>query len=918
MIPRAASLVPLATPCRALLLVGLAGVGVRAQQEDLDRLAKELSQPGPEAQDVRFSAAQELLGRTDPRAHQILHARIVLDEDPDGVRRMILERLEARLRNSRDEVFGAETAGRDLAERSKIHESYVGPLAHVMALGDAAKPAAAAPSALARSCYLRLDAQARFDGVQRLLVDSATVPLGLVAARESRLPRAGRLLAELLEHPEHAQPARAALAALTFHPGGFADAAAFEAWYEANQGLTYTDLAERAARRGELEIETVRRESAQRLIQTRARLAVALCDAPEVAWDQLATLCGAQAGVDQVRACLAEIAPRLAERLHEGNGTRERRALHQSLVQRLDQPGAGDGLRPLILEVAAYLLRPTDPAEQDLRQAMGTRLRGAIANGNGEVRLAAMRGIRRLYTVDNWRAVVEALDAELAAVQRDQGGKPSAPSQRFLEAALGTLQTASPRWSTPAEEITSLRGALDAIMRLDDASAVQRQAIALARLPDASGTRLETMFEFLTQTARAAQRRPELRRLAFAYAQDFVGGEEGDRSQAYVELARDLLSAEETELRRLAAERLKRLTETDERARGWSSTILDAARGRLTVETDPSVYKELVKVLTLCALPPAGSDAALESVMTALQNAIADVYREPIRGEVQFRADPLFGELNVLAASSMASIENWTAAVSVLVERDQRSRALDVLERQPPVDASEPLAQTAWALPLDVALLRRPSEPLGVEEAQAVREAMRLLRTKSDGWESASTRLLEVEVANALGEYEAALSVGDGLLGGGAANFDRLPEDDDAGDRVAVALGQARARAEDPAGAVELLAGTTPGGAYAPVAAGLLEEIVLDRRRADPAVCLRAAKAMRALLNDQSPQFRGRFLLWAEVHQEHASAEHQTVRAALETWRALFTAADCPAPLRERYETLLAKLAAAPAAGSGG
>jgi len=887
-----------ATPCDARAQ----GAGADQDPEDLARLRAELSRPGPEAQDVRFSAAQELLSRRDPRAHAVLHERLLRDEDPDGVRQLILERLEGRLRDDRDKVFGL-AADTELEARLALHASYSRPLAHIMAQPVSAGDTA--PRTLARACYLRLDAQARYTGIEAMLADPALRGLGISAARDSRLPRVGKLLAGVLADEVHGDAARRALGGLTFHAESFVDEAAFDAWYAANQGLTYTDLAERAAREAEAAIATQRAEHHRELRDARAQLATALCSAVEIRWDGLARLCGPDVPPEQVDACLGAIAPLLATRLHEGNGTRERRAFHRDLVQRLDNPVASERQRALLLEVSAYLLRPVDPAEKELRQGMSERLRRAMSTGSHELRLAALRGVRRFYSAENRTAVLDLVRNELASLKT--GAEPAAtvaePKMALLTTAFATLETTTPRWYAPTEdstELQALREALDQVIANPAFGDLRRQVIALARQRDEQGRRLMTLFRCLENHAREVEREPELRRLAFIYAQDYMG--EVAVTDDYVKLALHLLADPESELRRLASERLKTLPETDERARHWSREILRIGRERLIAEPDPAVYRELVKILAQCAVPPRGDKAEFEAVLTALEGAIADTVREPVRPEVQFRLEPLFGELNVLAVGPSASIEHWIGAVQVFVDHKQRGRALDVLSRRRValVPPDSPLARAAWMLPIRVAELRTPDEPLLEGEARDVREVMNLLTKHVPDWETPMARLLQVEVADALGEFSTARSIGDALL--------RAPETAAAvGDRGRVAVAEARARTDDASGAVDLLAAVPAGSSYADVAADLLEGITRERRTRDVGVSLRAADAMFALLRDDQPDFRDRFLLWAEVCAEHAPDRSEEVRAALTNRAGLFTAAECPEAARTRFDALLAR-----------
>ena len=62
----------------------------------IDRLRAQLSRPGPDGRQQRDIAIERLLTMTEPRAHEVLRARLADDEDPDDVRAAILDAL-ARL-----------------------------------------------------------------------------------------------------------------------------------------------------------------------------------------------------------------------------------------------------------------------------------------------------------------------------------------------------------------------------------------------------------------------------------------------------------------------------------------------------------------------------------------------------------------------------------------------------------------------------------------------------------------------------------------------------------------------------------------------------------------------------------------------------------------------------------------------------
>lgn len=676
-----------------------------------------LARGGAGARQARETAVSDLLGMDVLKAHQVLQEWVGPGSDPNGVRKLVLSQLAAKLRSSIDPVFARGT------NRDMIQRCYVPRLARHFDGHPPANEALAVLRGLARESLIALDATELGAALEPLLADKnpVTRALALRAAGQSRKPELAVRLARHLDDKAVCEAAQVAVHNLTYER--LQSLQAVEQWWEENKHRTYLDLAEQAARnavrRREDRLEELRTRHVATLVELVEVLATSVRDDR---WKRLHTLVFASDPPGLTAACLRRLAVVLGERNLTANGaqTHDRTVFFDELGKRMDE-GAPPLEYALQLEVASYLVAP---GEVKQRAAQERRLLDALDHNSLPVRLAALRGLRRFFAPSTR---VQVVAAAAAALRHDDAGQ--------LRVAVATLQ--SPGWLAPndtdkdrdawVQTLRSIvaRDALEVDLRVE--------AVKAMCLPcDAKGTRLEAVFSVLLQELARPTLTTKLRTNVMVRLPELIPAAPGLRrdtaASQYLDQLVKLQQDKDPNIRRDAA-RLMRVPDdlSNDQAKLLGDKLWQGAGERLVTEVDSGVYSALLGALRNLA----ADEQHVAAVNTRLRVAL-DALRDDEAAKP--RVAQLVTALVQVAVNDKRSVIEWFKTCERLLARPLRDRAsvrtilAHHLERDGgkrlQAEPSEELRYKVWRLVIDTAVLREApetwSDPRSLDEAKTV------------------------------------------------------------------------------------------------------------------------------------------------------------------------------------------------------
>jgi len=670
--------------------------------EKIDKYKAMLAKVGPEARVERETAVESLSALPDLEAHAVLYKYVVPGEDPDGVRKLVLERLPARLGNENDKVFGPQGANRKL-----IRRSYVAPLVKHFS-GDLVpvelEPKARMLRSLARRSLVVMDTGE--------LRDTLTVlsTVKSIAIRRQSLRAAGQcqdlglaqLVATMLEDTELRSVAREALYDLTYTD--FANAASFARWYAANSKKQYVDLAEEAARRAKKELLSREAELSREKIAVVVEFMDVLATSNRKdKWKRIQAQvfpktpsASTEAANEVQRACLTRLREVLASTppVQRGADATDRLAFFDLLVKRLDEkPGAVD--HALLLEVASYVCAASETPQ---RTGQNKRLLEGLGTASPLVTRGALRGIRRFFDAPNRRAVLAVT----------QGARASGDIET-LTVAVETLQSTG--WSAPSPGDVDLKPWIDGMHAiLTDAKmpiALRKHVIPVLCLSDAKGLKLARSFELLLEEVGRQDAHVEVRQSVMLRLPGLIPTEAGPRDLAAAKYLRKLVALqtdkETVAIRRAAANLLTippNVSPDNQKVLGTDLT--NDVGSRLLEEKDESVFVALVTSLTSLTT----IDGLVSAVNTRLRKALEDFGRKE---ETKTLAEAVVKGLKEVAVTKGRTTSEWTATCeSLLTEvRDRRSirNILDFHLRDTKGPEDETWKHRVWRLVIKTARL---------------------------------------------------------------------------------------------------------------------------------------------------------------------------------------------------------------------
>lgn len=903
--------------CGLFALLAVAGHASQGPQDasatqDLERLRAMLTQAGPDGRDARETAVERLLGMTDPAAHRVLQERLRQNDDSDAVRETILRALQGAIVGGPSTCFG----GASDQVRRQILTGYLSALAPLWkepgsAVGDAVdQPVRAA----ARSCLQRVPVR-ELDAAARVLLGAAEVELRVLVLRclaDMQQVLLSQTLADYLEAPEEPvrAQARRSLQLLTCHDEEFQTKVQFAAWYERNGSARYVDLAERAARLGPRPMDRVREELARLRVDAARDFVRALTvRTPGIDWAtvQGRTLVDDPAVLD---ACLDQLQQSLANGLPPDDQAGPRQAFCRALLARFRQVSPDQTrLRALLLEVSAYLTRAE---ETELANELATQLQAQVDATSVEVRLAALRGLRRFPSVEARTRLVR-LAAQLLAAGE--------PSREQLLTTMATLSSrAVPRWYAPAESdgdkgewLALVKGACRTENNL-----VRTAGLTLAQMLDGRDQRVPEVFDVLLDLARDASQDPKFRSTCLIHLQGWRSQQ--GAADGWVRAMHDLLRDPAAELRQQAAEALAQLPQSTDPRRGeWMAATIAVLQERLRAEPSPTVLRALVDCMLTCGREPQMPELAIGAL-----NGVFSGLGLQVAPENQFRLDPLLQALATVAADPHTELGQWLSSCKWLLHFEKRQSLRLVLKGHGAVDLAKSVesgeaglassARLAMQYLVKTALLKPAKEGwTSTEELQReafeVRVAFGALDTASDAdrLDDPAYRVLRLEVDLALGKHQEVVQRAASWLANGgngkpdARRVQMAPADSDRVRMLAaeghLALGKADL-------AAKLVGELRPEMAKDPVALEIRSRIARAWFATDPAGAVAMMGDTWKATAPDDPLFRQRLLDWMTHRIRHQPASRAEVLVEGEVHASLFQRQDCPVELRDAFEQL--------------
>lgn len=883
---------------QTLLLAGLVGAPpaqspvAHEVQDDLDSLRRRLMQPGEGARAEREGAIDQLLLRKDLPAHEVLARSLHDGDDQDGRGRFLLDNLARRLVLAADPVFGDDRV------RATLIDVYVDAWLRAFADGEAGPGARSTPAfrTAVERCFRALSYRERAQQLERVGASTSPAVLraALLLAGHSRDLGLAPWIAERLESRELGLAARQALSDLTFVAEPFADRAAFDAWQAIHRGKDYVQLAEEAARDTASAVLRVREERDALDIERSARLVAALARAEQPDWKQIGNELLRSAPQGLTVACAAALRDVLAERMSPsskpaGNGT-DRLELTRNIRTLLGLREGSSAEYALLLETMAYLA-VRDDAQQ--RAETEERLLTALdARAPSEVRVAALRGLRRYPSYANRGAVIAAI--EIAAAANDAA---------TLAAGLDCLAFAT--WTAPDERDgdrarwVETIGRVLSMPRLD--AKLAESALQVAAMRDSGGKLVGEIFPRLLEIAGDVQRESTLRSLVVKRLAAFATVD--DRADRYVALALRLVADPDVALRRLAARLFAALPESSVKQRElWIAEFIRAADARLAIETDESVLRELGAVMVAAAEQPAHSEAVLSAFATAARSLAAGTAASA--GDARTRI--LAEQLGVLGRGRARTRAEWTSAGLALLNLGARKDLRTVLDEQGAIklaDSKEPGVAAVMQLYIGAAHLEDGRSPWRdrLVEADELRRAFDALDRLGAAGSDPKDVELRLDVLEALASQKDIVEVVERGL-----TLPKLPLETQANWRARQAQAQIEQSAYDEAAAaLRALDATGLGNGRALE----LWTLLAQRRFAtgDPAAAARILNDVLARTPAEAAAWCPRFLLSIEVRLAADAGQRAALLTELRTHAERFREGQVAPELVNRYRELLAR-----------
>lgn len=887
---------------------GEAAAQQRPADDPIERLRAMLRRSGPDGRTERETAVAQLLGLPRADAHRLLQDQLLLEDDPDGLRQSILAALHSHLLGSPASQFG----GADAELRRQLVTGYLGACAPLWASApDVDEPGAAPLRAAARRALQRVPGRELAAAASTLMstlqpMERAVVLRCLADMQQTLL---ASTIAGQLEAPEAVVRAAAqrALDLLVYPDNTLRTKAEFEAWWAEHGDRSYVDLVQRSARLGPRAFQQLRDQMEQmRVDAAREFVSVHVARKAGIDWPavQARTTSDGPAVLD---ACLTALQEALSKAPGIEGAAAARHSFFRALLDRLKQVPESQQpdvrrRRALLLEVAAYLVRP-DEAELagEIRSLLLAEL--AVASADGQV--AALRGLRRFPSEQARQALVQrgrALFADLDA------------NQRQLQVILDTLAARTePRWLAPGADAADK---LEWVALVDQScrSAPERdlrdRGLLLAQTLDDQKRYVPEAFAVLRGLAEDLKLDTKFRSACLIYL-DAWRTQDG-LAEAWLTALQGALADDAAGLRKQAAQSLVRLREVnDGKKADWLAQTVTVLRDRLLVEPDAAVLGALVDCMQEFGREPGMSEPAIGALKFVLGQL-----GDPVAKEQEFRVDPLLRALATVAAGNKASVGQWLAACEPLLVHEKRKGLRLVLQTHKANELAKDVssedagaadrARQAMRYLIGAAALQPVrtdwKSEANAAEARHVRTAFGALdqAQPDQRLDRPEHRLLRAAVDLAAGKYQDVVQRATGWLG------EQAPDDPAYRDRLRLLAAESELAQSKPAEAAALLEQLSAEAAGQPDALGLASQVgaALVEADADRAAAI-FERTMRAT-SSEDPQFRGRLLDWMRCSLRSPERRPAVLEEA-QKHAALFEAADCPEKQRAEFVTLRAQ-----------
>ena len=876
--------------------------------DPLDELRAMLGRPGPDGLADREAAVARLLEMPQVEAHQLLQDRLRDSSDPDRVRVTVLAGLQSHLLGSVKKQFG----GADAELRRQLVAGYLGACAPLWANAPDVDVAVAAPvRAAARRALQRVPARELAAAASTLLAsaeasDRANALRCLADMQQTLL---APTIASQLEAPEAVVRAAAqkALDLLIYPDDTIRTKAEFDAWAKEYGMRSYVDLAQRSARLGPRAFQQLR-DQMQRMRVDAARefVAVHVSRRADIDWEAVKSRTTSD-GPAVLDACLAALQEALSRAPGIEGAAAARHAFFRALLERLAQVPQSQQpdvqrRRALLLEVAAYLVRPEEAElAGEIRALLLAEL--AVASADGQV--AALRGLRRFPSEQARQALVErgkALFVDLDA------------NQRQLQVILDTLAARTePRWVAPGPDAADKLGwvaLVDQSCRSAPERDLRDRGLLLAQTLDAQKRYVPEAFAALRGLTEDPKLDTKFRSTCLIYL-DAWRTDQGVADEWLAALLR-ALGDDAAGLRRQAASSLARLREAnDPRRADWLKRALEALRGRLSVEPDQAVLGALVDCMQELGREPGMSAASIEAITRVLQEL-----GDPVAKGQEFRLDPLLRALATIAADNKASSAQWLAACAPLLAHGKRKGLRVVLQTHKASELTKDVgsedagragrARQAMRYLIGAAALRPTRTDWGIdankEEARHVRAAFGALDSvpPAEQLDEPAHRLLRAAVDRAMGKDQDVVERASAWLAGEAAGDVAYT------DRLRMLAAESQLALDKPVEALALAEARSATSKSEPDALALAARIAAALADSDAARAAQVFEQTLRATSTEDPLFRGRLVAWLRCALRVPDAAAQVLAEARQH-AALFDAADCPEKLRAEYRQLTAE-----------
>lgn len=875
------------------------------QSDELEKLRAMLSRSGPDGKTERESAVAQLLAMPRVDAHRLLQERLRQTDDPDGLRQSILAALQGHLLGSVSAQFG----GADKQLRREILSGYLGASAPLWANAPVVDDQGAAPVRVAaRRALQRVPARELAAAASTLMhalepVDRSHVLRCLADMQNTLL---APTIAGHLEAPEAVvrSAAQKALDLLVYPDSTIRTKAEFDAWQAEFGSRSYVDLAQRYARLGPRNLEQLNdKMDEMRVEAAREFVTVHVGRRQGIDWEavQKRTTSDGPAVLD---ACLEALQKALARQAVVEGAPAARHSFFRALLDRLklvpdsQQPDV-QRRRALLLEVAAYLIRPE---EAELAGEIRGLLLAQLAKASADGQVAALRGVRRFPSDQARQALVERARTLFA---------DATANQRQLQVILETLASRTePRWLAPSKDAADKAGwvaLIDQSCRSAPDRELRGRGLLLAQTLDEGKKYVPEAFGVLRKLAADDKLDTKFRSTCLIYL-DAWRSDQG-LAEKWLEALQESLDDTQAGLRKQAAKSLVRLRESnDSRRAQWLPKTLTVLRGRLLLEPDAGTLDAVVD----CMQELGREQGMPERAIGAIKFVLGQL-GEPVKKEHEFRIDPLLRALATIAADQHAGNGQWLAACEPLLQNGKRKGLRLVLQthranelaRDVASDdkATADRARRAMRCIIGAAALLPERTSWATEqhkeEARHVRQAFGALDTVdvAQRLDGPRHRTLRLSVDLAAGKHQEVVQR--------AAAWLKAPQPADAGyrDRVGLLAAEAQLALNKPKEALALVAARSTEAASEPDALDLSSRVARALVESEPK---RAAaefeRVMRATATED-PLFRVRLVDWMRCSLRDP-ANKKAVLAEAEKHVALFQKPDCPEKLRGEFEQL--------------